>query len=248
MSEDGTLYVANKLDREEVEEYSLSVLARDHGTPSRTTTTLVHVIVTDKNDHAPVFKVSTKANSTVNITADTKPGRVVARVVAEDRDSGENGRIEYALPRKMAFYMLFEINPQTGEIFLTKTPPSTIDQEYKLVVTATDYGQPRRSGYMVLSIRFLGSRRRKGLGIGTKRYPPENPITREVLITFGIGLAVILMVVLMALIFYFCHQTRVRHRARPRHRPAGKSRWHGHHPLSLGLYHLSLTVFSFRHA
>lgn len=225
MSEDGILFVANKLDREEQSEYSLVIQARDHGVPGRSTSALVHIIVTDKNDHTPVFQFPSQSNSSVNITADTKPGRVVARVTAIDQDSGENGRIEYALSRKLAFNTLFEINPQTGDIFLTKPIPSQVDQEYKLVVTASDHGEPRRVGYKVLSIRFLGGRRgRKGRPI---RNPPfhdqEGPITREVLITFGIGLAVILMVVLAALILYFCHQTRGRQRGRPRHRPCATS-------------------------
>lgn len=56
MFPDGSLYVAQKLDREVKDRYELMVKAKDGGSPlQRTATTMVHVNVLDDNDNAPEF-------------------------------------------------------------------------------------------------------------------------------------------------------------------------------------------------
>lgn len=53
---DGTLYVAQRLDRESKDRFELIVEAVDRGMPTpRTSSTVVHVKVLDNNDNAPVF-------------------------------------------------------------------------------------------------------------------------------------------------------------------------------------------------
>lgn len=56
---DGTLYVAQILDRETKDRYELVVKAVDGGLPmARTSSTVIHVKVLDDNDNAPVFSRS----------------------------------------------------------------------------------------------------------------------------------------------------------------------------------------------
>mgnify|MGYP001792558252 FL=1 len=60
MFPDGSLYVAQKLDREVKDRYELMVKAKDAGSPlQRTATAMVHVSILDDNDNAPEF-TSTK--------------------------------------------------------------------------------------------------------------------------------------------------------------------------------------------
>lgn len=53
---DGSLYMAQKLDREMKDRYQLLVEAQDSGSPlRRTDTAIVYVKVLDDNDNAPLF-------------------------------------------------------------------------------------------------------------------------------------------------------------------------------------------------
>lgn len=53
---DGSLYVAQTLDREVKDRYEVIVEASDNGSPMRrTASALVHITVVDDNDNAPVF-------------------------------------------------------------------------------------------------------------------------------------------------------------------------------------------------
>ena len=56
---DGSLYIAQMLDRESKDRYQLLVEAKDGGRPlQRTDTAIVHVKVLDSNDNTPQFSSS----------------------------------------------------------------------------------------------------------------------------------------------------------------------------------------------
>lgn len=52
---DGVLRVAGPLDREQRSNYTLRVLAKDRGEPSRSTVQNLVVVILDENDNSPVF-------------------------------------------------------------------------------------------------------------------------------------------------------------------------------------------------
>lgn len=52
----GIIVTMAKLDREEENEYHLVVIATDGGTPTRSTSALVMVLVDDVNDNSPRFE------------------------------------------------------------------------------------------------------------------------------------------------------------------------------------------------
>lgn len=59
-----TMVIKVKLDREERQNYTLIVDVSDLGSPPQQTSTLLTVVVTDVDDHAPVFdrqKVSNRS-------------------------------------------------------------------------------------------------------------------------------------------------------------------------------------------
>ena len=56
---DGSLYIAQKLNREAKDRYQLLVQAQDDGKPlQRADTAVVHVKVLDDNDNTPAFSTS----------------------------------------------------------------------------------------------------------------------------------------------------------------------------------------------
>ncbi|CAL8109270.1 unnamed protein product [Calicophoron daubneyi] len=89
------------LDREQQDTYELTVLAEDGGVPPRSATTVVHVGLSDINDHAPEFRYPTPhgPGSVLNISCAQLSSQVIARVYANDSDTGQNGEIEYSIVR-----------------------------------------------------------------------------------------------------------------------------------------------------
>lgn len=55
----------------------------------------ITVIVSDVNDNAPTFRASTE--QLVFSVQENSPGKEVARILADDRDVGENGTITYSI-------------------------------------------------------------------------------------------------------------------------------------------------------
>lgn len=83
----GALSIVRALDREEVAQHNLTVVATDHGLPRRSATQLLSVLVLDVNDEAPAFeRLEYEAQVMENLPA----GSPVLRVLATDRDLGED--------------------------------------------------------------------------------------------------------------------------------------------------------------
>ncbi|KAF5405581.1 hypothetical protein PHET_00957 [Paragonimus heterotremus] len=89
------------LDREQQDAYELTVIAEDGGDPPRRSTTVVHIGLSDLNDHAPQFRYPTPhgPGSVLNVSCAQLSSQVIARVHANDSDSGRNGEIEYSIVR-----------------------------------------------------------------------------------------------------------------------------------------------------
>ncbi|KAK6055934.1 cadherin domain protein [Cooperia oncophora] len=109
----------------------------------------VHII--DVNDESPVF---TKAEYTVSIKenepASESERYFVARVHAEDKDSGQFGRVQYSLVSDHGG--IFVIDRDTGAITVTRPLDREQTQDYLLHVVAQDSDpvKPRSSKAMVL--------------------------------------------------------------------------------------------------
>ncbi|MEQ2158641.1 hypothetical protein GOODEAATRI_014478, partial [Goodea atripinnis] len=84
-----SLLVDGPLDRENVSNYNLTIVANDDGTPQLSSMSRVSIIISDVNDNAPLFSddvinVYVKENSAV--------GAVLKRVTATDADSEQNSK------------------------------------------------------------------------------------------------------------------------------------------------------------
>ncbi|KRX26660.1 Protocadherin Fat 3 [Trichinella nelsoni] len=155
----GTVYVAQSLDRETRAEFSFYValvdeLQTDHS--AWISMTLVNVIVDDVNDNAPIFE----ANSVqLSVPEDLAPGSALLNLQADDPDTAANGRVHYSLfqqaDSEAQSLQLFHIDSYSG--LLTTTGP--LDREthatHRLVILAADGGRPSLNSTLTVEIRLL---------------------------------------------------------------------------------------------
>ncbi|NXC35110.1 PCDBF protein, partial [Campylorhamphus procurvoides] len=132
------LVLEKPLDREEEAELDFSVIAVDGGSPPRSGTTQVHIVVLDVNDNAPIF---TQEEYIGKVLENLPEGSVVLTVVATDRDAGINGDIFYEFRQAMdQSDSAFAIDPKSGELRVTKSLDFETADTYELSVRAKDGG------------------------------------------------------------------------------------------------------------
>lgn len=132
----GWVYTSAQLDREIQSKYQLQVTATDSGTPPRSATASVVVVIQDVNDNDPVFAMS---GYDVELAEDEPPGTPVVTVSATDAD--EDNRLHYEITGGNTRGR-FSITSQNGRGLITVAQPLDFKQEkrYVLTVTATDSG------------------------------------------------------------------------------------------------------------
>uniref|UniRef100_A0A8C0UDC9 Protocadherin beta-15-like n=2 Tax=Cyanistes caeruleus TaxID=156563 RepID=A0A8C0UDC9_CYACU len=132
------LILEKQLDREEQAEMSFSVIAVDGGSPPRTGTTEVKIVILDINDNAPIFAQEEYIGK---VFENMPEGSLVLTVLARDQDVGINGDISYELSQAVGQTdSAFVIDAKTGEIKITKPLDFEAVQSHELSVTATDGG------------------------------------------------------------------------------------------------------------
>uniref|UniRef100_A0A8C8W4S0 Protocadherin beta 22 n=1 Tax=Peromyscus maniculatus bairdii TaxID=230844 RepID=A0A8C8W4S0_PERMB len=126
------------LDREEQAEFRLTLTALDGGSPPKTGTSQIRIIVLDVNDNAPEFA---QALYQVQILENSPVGSLVAKVTAKDLDSGTNGEVSYTLfHSSQEMSKTFELNALSGEIRLIKTLDFETTSSYEIDLEASDGG------------------------------------------------------------------------------------------------------------
>ncbi|XP_053935941.1 protocadherin beta-15-like [Cuculus canorus] len=132
------LVLEKPLDREEQAEMGFSLVAVDGGSPPRSGTTQIHIVVLDANDNAPIF---TQELYVGQVLESAPEGSVVLSVVATDLDAGSNGDISYQFSQEVdQSESAFFIDPKNGEIKLTKPLDFEEAEKHELTVQATDGG------------------------------------------------------------------------------------------------------------
>ncbi|XP_073342630.1 protocadherin beta-15-like [Pagrus major] len=135
----GELVLDKELDREEQQEMKLLLTAVDGGSPQRSGTVVIHVIVLDANDNAPVF---TEAVYTATLPENSPMKTPVITVRASDADDGVNGEVTYEFSRiSDKLQKLFSLDDKTGEISVTGDIDYEEGRKYEVFVEAKDgYG------------------------------------------------------------------------------------------------------------
>ncbi|XP_028909152.1 protocadherin beta-3-like [Ornithorhynchus anatinus] len=132
------LVLVKALDREEQSEIYLTITALDGGSPPRSGTAGVHILVVDINDNTPEF---TQPQYEVQIPENSPKGSLVTTVSANDIDTGINGEIAYTFFHVSDYIRkMFEINQISGEMRLIGELDFEARQSYMVDIQASDGG------------------------------------------------------------------------------------------------------------
>lgn len=139
------------LDREVTDSYSVQVLARDMGSPRRECVLNVKINVGDENDNLPMFSQSVYNVSIGELHNISKP---VIILTATDFDLGKNGKVMYRFSSDTSngTRRHFELNKETGEIFLNRDLLPISNGQFKLFIEAEDTGNPPLSSIAMILI------------------------------------------------------------------------------------------------
>ncbi|XP_028314874.1 protocadherin gamma-A12-like [Gouania willdenowi] len=144
----GELVLNKELDREEQKEMKLLLTALDGGSPQKSGTVVIHVIVLDANDNAPVF---TEAVYTASLPENAPLQTPVLMVSASDADEGVNGEVTYEFSRLSdKSQTLFSLDEKTGAIFVAGDIDYEERSKYEVMVEAKDgYGLSSEAKVMI---------------------------------------------------------------------------------------------------
>ncbi|XP_040297254.1 protocadherin gamma-B1-like isoform X15 [Bufo bufo] len=132
------LTLEKPLDREKQSIYDLTLTASDGGTPAKTGTALVRIIIQDVNDNFPKFNKDIYESS---INENVPIGFLVLQLNAIDEDEGSNAKITYLfrdIPESI--YSTFRIDPVNGSISVISNIDYEVTDRYELTVEAKDGG------------------------------------------------------------------------------------------------------------
>uniref|UniRef100_A0A5F9CPD8 Protocadherin beta 5 n=1 Tax=Oryctolagus cuniculus TaxID=9986 RepID=A0A5F9CPD8_RABIT len=131
------LVLDKALDREEQPQLGLTLTALDGGSPPRSGTTKIKVLVLDINDNAPQFA---QERYEAQVPENSPLGSRVITVSARDSDAGSFGEVSYALFQVDDVNQPFEINEITGEVRLRQTLDFEKSRIHHVDIEATDGG------------------------------------------------------------------------------------------------------------
>ncbi|XP_045406997.1 protocadherin gamma-A12 isoform X6 [Lemur catta] len=159
-SDTGVLYALRSFDYEHFRDLQLQVIARDSGDPPLSSNVSLSLFVLDQNDNAPEIlypALPTDGSTGVELAPrSAEPGYLVTKVVAVDRDSGQNAWLSYRL-LKASEPGLFAVGLHTGEV---RTARALLDRDalkQSLVVAVQDHGQPPLSATVTLTVAVADS-------------------------------------------------------------------------------------------
>ncbi|XP_073445953.1 protocadherin-19 isoform X4 [Dendrobates tinctorius] len=138
-----TILVDGRLDREQRDQYNLTIQAKDGGSPPLQTTKSFTVRITDENDNHPHFS---KTFYQVIVAENNTPGAYLLSVSARDPDLGLNGSVSYQLVpsqvRDMPVFTYVSINPTTGDIYALRSFNHEQTKAFEFRIAAKDGGTP----------------------------------------------------------------------------------------------------------
>ncbi|XP_066128843.1 protocadherin beta-10-like [Saccopteryx bilineata] len=141
-SDEGMLYpelvLEKALDREKQQELSLTLTALDGGSPPRSGTSTIRVVILDVNDNAPRFS---QAIYQTQAPENSPVGSIITKVSAADVDSGVYADISYSFfDASEDIRTTFQINSFSGEIILRMLLDYELVKSYKINIQAIDGG------------------------------------------------------------------------------------------------------------
>nr|XP_056722682.1 protocadherin beta-16-like isoform X2 [Euleptes europaea] len=156
-SETGNLYAIRSLDYEQIKDFQVSVRAVDSGSPPLSSEVMVRVVIMDENDNVPFILYPLQNGTSPSndlVPRGAEAGYLVTKVVAVDRDSGQNSWLSYEL-LKATEPGLFSVGVQNGEVKTVRPINKRDNLKQKLIIGIKDNGSPPQSTSATLSILLV---------------------------------------------------------------------------------------------
>nr|XP_033948143.1 protocadherin alpha-8-like [Pseudochaenichthys georgianus] len=150
-----SLVTKDYLDKETMHMYSITITAKDLGSPALSSTKVIHVDVLDINDNSPFFIGSPY---TFYVPENNKVGMSIFSVIATDADGGENAEVTFSLNRNSAgptVTAFLNINQANGTISALKSFDFETLKTFQFQVVATDSGTPSLSSNVTVHVFIL---------------------------------------------------------------------------------------------
>ncbi|KAM7320193.1 hypothetical protein ACRRTK_020636 [Alexandromys fortis] len=159
-SDTGVLYALQSFDFEKIQDLQFWVIASDSGNPPLSSNVSLHLFVLDQNDNVPEILypgLPTDGSTGVELAPrSAEPGYLVTKVVAVDRDSGQNAWLSYRL-LKASEPGLFSVGLHTGEVRTARVLLDRDALKQSLVMAVQDHGQPPLSATVTLTVAVANS-------------------------------------------------------------------------------------------
>nr|XP_033783596.1 protocadherin gamma-B7-like [Geotrypetes seraphini] len=146
----------SNLDREQVSEYNVTIVARDKGDPPLSSKQTIRIHITDINDNAPVFE---KMFYTIYVSENNLSGVSIFSVNAIDPDFERNSRLTYSIVNSyienLPVSSFVSINSMTGSIYTQRSLDYEQLREFQFQVKAQDGGAPSLSGNSTVKVFII---------------------------------------------------------------------------------------------
>ncbi|XP_036060449.1 protocadherin beta-6-like [Onychomys torridus] len=156
-ADNGQLFALRALDYEALQTFEFHVGATDQGSPALSSQALVQVLVLDANDNAPFVLYplqNASAPCTELLPRAAEPGYLVTKVVAVDRDSGQNAWLSFQL-LKATEPGLFSVWAHNGEVRTSRLLSEREAPKHRLLLLVKDNGDPPRSASVTLHVLLV---------------------------------------------------------------------------------------------
>ncbi|XP_060233368.1 protocadherin beta-6-like [Meriones unguiculatus] len=156
-ADNGQLFALRALDYEALQSFEFRVGATDQGSPALSSQAMVRVLVLDDNDNAPFVLYplqNASAPCTELLPRAAEPGYLVTKVVAVDRDSGQNAWLSFQL-LKATEPGLFSVWAHNGEVRTTRLLSERDAPKHRLLLLVKDNGDPQRSASVTLHVLLV---------------------------------------------------------------------------------------------
>nr|XP_014041245.1 unnamed protein product [Salmo salar] len=153
-SDNGSIYSMHSFDYETLKVFQIQVQAKDHGSPSLSSNTTVHVFILDQNDNVPAVIYPSAVMGSVShqkMSRSAKAGHLTTKISAVDADSGHNALISYRLT-EATDSSLFSVSLYTGEVRTKRAVSEQDDSSQRLLIEIKDNGDPVQSATVTVNI------------------------------------------------------------------------------------------------
>ncbi|ELW54098.1 protocadherin gamma-A1 [Tupaia chinensis] len=216
-SDTGVLYALRSFDYEQFRDLQLRVMARDSGNPPLSSNVSLSLFVLDQNDNTPEIlypAIPTDGSTGVELAPrSAEPGYLVTKVVAVDKDSGQNAWLSYRL-LKASEPGLFTVGLHTGEVRTARVLLDRDALKQSLLVAVQDHGQPPLSATVTLTVAVADSIPDVLADLGSLEspvHPDDSGLTLYLVVAVAVVSCVFLafVIVLLALRLRRWHSSRL---------------------------------------